>query len=966
MAPTNDKNASPPASAEAVSAQPKGLSSSAGGRSLRQSIDLMKRKKGEKSPKTKKHKRTRSGSASFKKTIADMKNSPENSSCGSLSPQAARRESSADCGSQTTKKHRLGRTASFSKAGRNLEEAALTRKVSPAEAGKGKKLGRTKSFNQGMAKLDMVFGRSTSKQKVESEAPKIGVSAPKGTTRMSEGERLKFIRSLSSSTSMKVVKLKPSRENSPSLDGESNLELAGVSGMGKNYVKRKVTAKSEWIAQDEAELNVKVGDVILIHSVDSAGWAEGSIVTEEEKEEEEKAVGEKAAEEKAGEKDGEEKEKKGEKDTKETKESGSEKEQEKTEKKDTLQVPTSGEEGKKDTAAVKNGPGWFPLKVMLPPGRLQNIPSGVSLMLNAEPESVRVVDDSSIVHEKEETEKKLQKLLEKRPEKKDLEDRNIVDANEDEATPIAKALERKKIGDLLTNIFSRKKKKKDRATPSAPTSPVNSNPPSPREASPDDGTVTADGKKDQKKDEKGEKKGEKGEKKEDKKGGKKEDKKEDKKGEKKDEKKGEKKAETEAESGVKEGENEETGTDKEKEKESEKEKETGKEHETENETEKETETEKKTEKESEKESGEKKEQSPLAIGVEIFNDNPGKGIKYFLEQNINIVGNTPDSIAKFLYKFTALDRVQLGDFLGSKGTLNEQILDAVLAQLDFTCLEFDMALRRFLYAFRLPGEAQKIDRLMLAFAKKFFDEHPDGKFADVDAVYILAFSVVMLNTDLHNPSIKRKMAVDQFISQNRGVNGGGNFPPELLTDIYDMILDDEIRDKEQDHFSDAIYRSWAGHCAGTGKRKYKRRWVVVDQSGFFILDNPNVPTSAALHVFMYDQITYIKDLGTAKGEFRLMLKNQEEHYFCAKTARHVKLWVAKVNLMRCRIGYLKVTQMEQQQALKEAAGKEEPKDIATKGDDAAKESGGKKDDASQDGAAEAGKEKEANEAAASN
>ena len=74
---------------------------------------------------------------------------------------------------------------------------------------------------------------------------------------------------------------------------------------------------------------------------------------------------------------------------------------------------------------------------------------------------------------------------------------------------------------------------------------------------------------------------------------------------------------------------------------------------------------------------------------------------------------------------------------------------------------------------------------------------------------------------------------------------------------------------------------------------------------------------------MYDQITYIKDLGTAKGEFRLKLKNQEEHYFCAKTARHVKLWVAKVNLMRCRVGYLQVTQMEQQAMLHKAQAKAE-------------------------------------------
>ena len=32
--------------------------------------------------------------------------------------------------------------------------------------------------------------------------------------------------------------------------------------------------------------------------------------------------------------------------------------------------------------------------------------------------------------------------------------------------------------------------------------------------------------------------------------------------------------------------------------------------------------------------------------------------------------------------------------------------------------------RQFLWSFRLPGEAQKIDRMMEAFAKRFCDQNP--------------------------------------------------------------------------------------------------------------------------------------------------------------------------------------------------------------------------------------------------
>lgn len=39
--------------------------------------------------------------------------------------------------------------------------------------------------------------------------------------------------------------------------------------------------------------------------------------------------------------------------------------------------------------------------------------------------------------------------------------------------------------------------------------------------------------------------------------------------------------------------------------------------------------------------------------------------------------------------------------------------------LDFSSMEFVPSLRRFLAGFRLPGEAQKIDRLMEKFAARY-------------------------------------------------------------------------------------------------------------------------------------------------------------------------------------------------------------------------------------------------------
>ena len=73
--------------------------------------------------------------------------------------------------------------------------------------------------------------------------------------------------------------------------------------------------------------------------------------------------------------------------------------------------------------------------------------------------------------------------------------------------------------------------------------------------------------------------------------------------------------------------------------------------------------------------------------------------------------------------------------------------------MDFKGMRFDDAIRHYLSGFRLPGEAQKIDRMMEKFSERFCLQNPTV-FPSADTAFILAFSIIMLNTDLHNPAIK--------------------------------------------------------------------------------------------------------------------------------------------------------------------------------------------------------------------
>ena len=43
-------------------------------------------------------------------------------------------------------------------------------------------------------------------------------------------------------------------------------------------------------------------------------------------------------------------------------------------------------------------------------------------------------------------------------------------------------------------------------------------------------------------------------------------------------------------------------------------------------------------------------------------------------------------------------------------------------------------------------------------------------FASADTAYVLAYSIIMLTTDLHSPQVKNKMTKEQYIKMNRGIN----------------------------------------------------------------------------------------------------------------------------------------------------------------------------------------------------
>ena len=60
-------------------------------------------------------------------------------------------------------------------------------------------------------------------------------------------------------------------------------------------------------------------------------------------------------------------------------------------------------------------------------------------------------------------------------------------------------------------------------------------------------------------------------------------------------------------------------------------------------------------------------------------------------------------------------------------------------------------------------------------------------FSSSDTCYVIAFSIILLNTSLHNPNVKEKPTEDRFIRMCAGIDGGNDLPASQLGSYFKSI-----------------------------------------------------------------------------------------------------------------------------------------------------------------------------------
>lgn len=143
-----------------------------------------------------------------------------------------------------------------------------------------------------------------------------------------------------------------------------------------------------------------------------------------------------------------------------------------------------------------------------------------------------------------------------------------------------------------------------------------------------------------------------------------------------------------------------------------------------------------------------------------------------------------DTPAKYLVRLEeAVSRGVVASVL-SKGTdtFSQQVLRSYMRGFAFFGDPMDMAIRKLLMEVELPKETQQIDRCLQSFANRYHECNP-GIYASPDQAYFVAFSLLILHTDVFNKNNKHKMSKQDYV---KNTQGEGVFE-EILECFYDNI-----------------------------------------------------------------------------------------------------------------------------------------------------------------------------------
>src|SRR3990167_3605068 len=96
-------------------------------------------------------------------------------------------------------------------------------------------------------------------------------------------------------------------------------------------------------------------------------------------------------------------------------------------------------------------------------------------------------------------------------------------------------------------------------------------------------------------------------------------------------------------------------------------------------------------------------------------------------------------------------------------------------------------MRVYLSYFSMPGEAQQLERVVTVFTEEYCSQNPTRLCPD--SSYLLCYSLMMLQTDLHNPNVLEKMTVEKFANMTKPIKikNKDPLPEAYVAKLYNSV-----------------------------------------------------------------------------------------------------------------------------------------------------------------------------------
>lgn len=208
------------------------------------------------------------------------------------------------------------------------------------------------------------------------------------------------------------------------------------------------------------------------------------------------------------------------------------------------------------------------------------------------------------------------------------------------------------------------------------------------------------------------------------------------------------------------------------------------------------------------------DESESPKGVSTIDAMQAKG----LDEPIFVVGEpTEDDRLKAKKIFDGLEdfiqKDKAAAWMGEEGPVRKRTLQAYMELYNFTDQSILSALRSICERLVLRGETQQVDRILVAFSKRWCDCNPNHGFKATDIIHTICYSIMLLNTDLHLADIEHKMTRSQFVKNTfstirqalQDSNPDAFNRPSILPEKSPMLTaDSQNGDQERSSFRNSL------------------------------------------------------------------------------------------------------------------------------------------------------------------